>query len=126
MAVYVPRCATNSRKGESMKYRNKPTTVGDRTFSSKREAARYIDLCLMQKAGEISDLRLQVPFVLLTGAKYRDGSRARPAIRYVADFVYRDRDGKQIIEDVKGLRTDVYKIKRHMMLVLRGLEILET
>ena len=104
------------------KYRNTKTTVAGVTFDSKREAARHAELLLLQRAGHITDLRLQVPFELVKGVKFAGAARARPALRYVADFVYTERD-KQVIEDVKGVETTEFKIKRHLMLALLGLEV---
>ena len=93
---------------KAAKYRSVKTVADGRRFDSKREAARYGQLRLMERAGEIVNLRCQVPFVLIP--KSRHGR----AIRYIADFVYL-RDGRQVIEDVKGYRTGVYRLKRRMM-----------
>ena len=69
----------------------------------------------LQSAGEISDLRLQVNFTLREGYTLPNGERVKGTI-YKADFTYRDKDGDLIIEDVKGVKTDVYKLKRKLML----------
>lgn len=104
------------------KYRNTKTTVAGATFDSRREAARWQELQLLERAGQIRDLRRQVPFELVPGVKFAGAARARPALRYFADFVYTERD-KQVIEDVKGVETPEFKIKRHLMLALLGLEV---
>ena len=104
------------------KYRNTKTTVAGVTFDSKREAARHAELLLLQRVGHITDLRLQVPFELVKGVKFAGAARARPAIRFVADFVYTER-GREVIEDSKGFETPEFKIKRHLMLALLGLEV---
>lgn len=106
------------------KYRNKPVVVDCKRFDSQAEAVRYSELKLMMAAGVITDLRLQVPFVLAPGVRLVGASRATPALRYFADFVYRKRDGSVIIEDVKGALTEAYKIKRHLM-ALQGHHITE-
>ncbi|BCF96611.1 hypothetical protein PPGU19_011800 [Paraburkholderia sp. PGU19] len=103
------------------KYRNEKCESGGIKFDSKREMMRWHDLVQMQARGEISELELQVPFVLAPAVVIN--GRKRPALRYVADFVY-ERDGKQVIEDVKGKITEGYRVKRHLM-AARGLTIVE-
>jgi len=92
-------------------------------YASKREAKRAEELKLLERAGEISGLREQVVYELIKSVVVQ--GRKRPPIRYVADFVYW-LDGKQITEDVKGMRTDIYRLKRHLMMAVYGIEILET
>lgn len=104
------------------KYGAKKTTVGDIEFASRKEARRYTDLLVLQKHGEISDLRLQVVFELVPGVVIK--GRRRPPIKYIADFVYTFR-GKQVVEDVKGVLTPVYRLKRHLMAAVHGVEINE-
>ena len=107
-----------------MKYKNEKITYNGMTFDSKREYGRYCELLLLERAGKISDLQRQVPYELIK-AQY-DGSRCvERACNYVADFVYRE-NGKTIVEDCKGFRTDVYKIKRKLMLERYGIRIRET
>ena len=99
-----------------MKYGNKKTPVqyGDQTivFDSKKEAARFEELIALQKAGEIIDIWIQYPFELQPGFEV-NGHKYRP-ITYIADFVYTRKDGSYVVEDVKGFRTEVYKLKRKM------------
>ena len=93
------------------KYRNEEKIVDGIKFDSKLEAKRYIQLKLLQRAGEIKDLRMQAEFVLQPS--YKKNDKTIRAIKYVADFVYYDvREGKTIIEDTKGFRNDVYKLKK--------------
>lgn len=92
------------------------------SFDSRREFARYLELALHERVGQISDLRRQVVFELAPAVVIQ--GRKRPALRYMADFVYRDGAGKTVIEDVKGKLTEGYRIKRHLMAVL-GFEIKE-
>ena len=107
-----------------MKYNNRKTTVDGITFDSKREARRYEILRDMEKAREIEDLRLQVPYELIPSLKDRDGKKIR-GVKYVADFCYRQ-DGEEVVEDCKGYRTDVYKLKKKLMLHVYGITIKET
>ena len=109
------------------KYHNRPTCG----YDSRKEKHRADQLRLMQSAGLIADLHEQVPFTLVPPQyiTFPDGSRRcveRP-VTYVADFVYTDlTTGSTIVEDVKGLRTDVYVIKRKLMLHVLGIRIKET
>ena len=117
--------ATRKRATAPSKYKAVKTTVDGVSFDSKAEARRYSELLLLQRAGEISDLRRQVTYELVPGVKFAGAARARPAIRYTADFVYTVR-GKFVIEDVKSPVTanlPAFKIKRHLMLALHGLEV---
>jgi hypothetical protein len=112
-----------------MKYRNQPCQIGNEKYRSKREAKRHQDLLLLQKAGQISELQREVPFILAPAVKL-DG-RTKPALRYFADFVYVKRDdelsiGLRVVEDCKGVRTPTYRIKRHLMRSIHGIEVLET
>ena len=95
------------------KYRNRRTEVDGIQFDSKLEAQRYKQLKLMEMAGEISDLQLQHKFVLLGGYRNGDGKYIRP-ITYVCDFKYQDAGGRMVVEDVKGMKTDVYRIKKKL------------
>jgi len=91
-------------------------TVDNITFHSKREAARYRELKMLEKCGKITDLRLQVPYEIVPAAIVNQ--RKRRALRYIADFVYKRDDGVEIINDVKGYVDKVYAIKRHIMATL--------
>lgn len=90
------------------KYGARKTTVDGYTFDSKAEANRYQDLRLLERAGEISGLSLQPSFALLPSYK-RNGKMVR-AITYFADFMYTE-DGRTVVEDVKGVETEVFRIK---------------
>lgn len=97
------------------KYNAKKTVVDGIEFDSIREADRYCELKLLEKAKEIRNLELQPRFLLQDKFKDKMGTTHRK-IEYVADFLYIDNDGKAIVEDVKGVLTDVYKIKKKMFL----------
>lgn len=97
------------------KYGAKKTTTDDGTFDSAREAKRYADLKLFEKARTITALMRQVKFDLREGGSY------------VADFVYFDVTTQSwVVEDSKGFRTDEYKRKRKLMRELHSINILET
>ena len=105
------------------KYHSKKTTVDGITFDSKREAERYQELLLLERAGEISHLLRQVKYVLIPSQKI-DGKVVERECSYKADFVYLE-NGKTVVEDVKGFRTSEYKIKRKLMLQVHGIRIRE-
>ena len=109
------------------KYRNQKTTLDGITFDSKREAARYQELKVLAARGIIEDFRHQAPFVLAPGVRFSGEKRAKPALRYVADFAYK-LDGRLVVEDVKSKVTAgaaAYRIKRHLMLSVYGIEVKE-
>ncbi len=105
------------------KYRSIKTVVDGITFDSKGEAARYCELKLMQKQGLISNLQLQVKYVLVPSVIIN--GRKKPPVRYIADFVY-EQEGITIIEDFKGRITPVYSLKRHLMKHVHGIDIFES
>lgn len=105
-------------KGYS-KYRNKKTELDGITFDSKREAERYAELKLLEKVGEIAHLKLQ-PEVILQDKFIHKGKTIR-AIKYKADFAYFDKaTGKSVIEDVKGMETETFKLKKKLFLKKYG------
>jgi hypothetical protein len=97
------------------KYRSRKKEVDGILFDSKREAAAYVKLRAMEQAGEIRDLRRQVKFVLLDGFRTDDGEKVRE-MAYFADFVFTGKDGAERVVDVKGMRTEVYRLKRKLFL----------
>lgn len=121
-----------------MKYKNIKQLLGGRVFDSRREARRFEELKLLERAGKISDLRCQVPFELIpnqyerfprysekTGKQLKDGVRLlEHKCVYIADFVYKQ-DGNTVVEDAKGVRTADYIIKRKLMLERHGIRIRE-
>lgn len=118
------------------KYGAKKVVRDGITFDSAKEARRFGELSLLQRAGEIFDLQTQVKYVLIPAQKEPDttdrrgrltkGKLLEREVTYRADFVYRDKDGNTIVEDVKGMRTKDYIIKRKLMLWVHGIKILET
>lgn len=131
-------------KRSNAKLQNKKAVVDGIEFDSKKEAKRYCELKLLQRAGQISDLELQKEFELIpaqyetferygkTGKRLKDGKRCiEKSCVYKADFVYMQ-DGQQVVEDTKGYRDPAsaayakFVIKRKLMLWRYGIRIKET
>lgn len=121
------------------KYGNRKTVVNGIEFDSRKEAVRYQELRLLERAGKISGLRLQEKFVLIPSQReastevYKSGpqkGRRKPGkllekeCSYIADFCYTE-NGEIVVEDTKGFRTETYKIKRKLMLERYGIQIKE-
>jgi len=107
------------------KYRAVKTVVLGITFDSKAEAARYVELKALENKGKIKNLELQAEFELVPKQKLSTGKTER-AVKYKADFIYELPDGKKVCEDVKGVKTKEYIIKRKLMKLIHNIEILET
>lgn len=122
------------------KYLNKKTVIDGIEFSSRKEARRYRDLSLLSKTGEITDLQMQVPYELIPAQKehptigskggVKPGKTIERSCVYVADFVYKDKEGNTVVEDVKGYRGktgaySVFVIKRKLMLWKYGIKVRE-
>ena len=99
-------------------------TVNGITFDSRKEAKRYAELDLLERAGKISGLELQVKFELIPSQRV-DGKVVERACHYVADFVYEE-NGAKVVEDVKGFKTPEYIIKRKLLLKEHGIRVKET
>lgn len=93
------------------KYRNKKIIVDNIKFESNLEAERYRQLKLLQRAKQISNLRLQVPFLLQEG--FKKNGKTHRKIEYIADFVYEE-NGQTVVEDTKGIKTETFKIKQKL------------
>lgn len=111
-------------KNSHSKYNARKIIIDGLQFDSRKEANRYAELSLLEKAGKISGLKTQVKFELIPK---QDGERA---CNYIADFVYTDAEtGKKIVEDVKGYRKGqayaVFTIKRKLMLWVHGIKVKE-
>lgn len=120
------------------KYHSKKAYYKTEVFDSKKERDRYVELCLLEKAKEIRNLRRQVKFLLIpkqveyyerysekTGKRLQDGVRVlERECYYIADFVY-EQNGKTIVEDTKGFRTPDYIIKKKLMLCIHKIKIKE-
>ena len=111
-------------KGEAMsKYGNRKTEINGMVFDSKHEAERWIELKYMERAGLIYGLQRQVKFEVIPNI-YEGKKVVQRSASYIADFVYR-RGSEQIVEDAKGVRTDVYKLKKKLMRWKYGIDIQE-
>lgn len=97
------------------KYNAKKNKIDGHLFDSKRETERYCELKLLERSKEIRNLVLQPRFLLQDKFKDKQGKTHRK-IEYVADFLYIDKQGRNVVEDVKGVLTEVYKIKKKMFL----------
>lgn len=118
-ATRMPQAKTSGRS----KYNAVKTTVDGYTFDSKREAARYGELKLMFYAGRIASLELQPDFELFVETP--DGCRA-PIGEYRGDFRYVDlSDMSIVVEDVKGMRTPLYRWKKKHVEAQYGIQIRE-
>ena len=102
-----------------MKYNNTKVRMDGRLFDSKAEAARWQELQLLERAGEITELERQIEYELIPKQK---GERA---VKYIADFRYIDHEGNTVVEDTKGVKTPVYILKRKLMLRVHGIKIRE-
>ena len=109
----------NSTEEPSSKYHAKKTVLDGIRFDSKKEAKRYNELRTLEKLKVISNLRLQVPYVLIEKSIYGR------SIKYLADFVYL-KDGETVVEDCKGVRTPVYRLKKRLMAEKYGIIIQES
>lgn len=106
----------NGKGRAAPKYGNRRTVVDGVTLDSRAEARRYQELRLEAQAGAITDLHVHPRYDLVVNG-WRVG-------RYVADFDYR-REGRLVVEDVKGCRTEAYRLKRALMRALFNIEIVE-
>lgn len=116
------------------KYGNKKVIIDGIVFDSKKEAMRWKALSLLEKAGAIQNLTRQVKFVLIPAQREPgtmgkrggliQGKLIEKECSYKADFFYME-NGVPVVEDVKGYRTEVYKIKRKLMLYVHGIKIKE-
>lgn len=104
------------------KYGNAETSVDGKKFDSRAEAHRYCELRRMQDAGLISDLRCQVSFQLVPSVTIC-GKKMRP-MKFTADFCF-TQEGKLVVEDVKGMATRDYKMRRILMKFILGIDVVE-
>ncbi|MEI3498921.1 MAG: DUF1064 domain-containing protein [Bacilli bacterium] len=110
----------NSKLQKQNKYKNKHVEYHGIKFDSKKEGTYYLKLKAMEELGIIKDLKLQVKFELQPSFKF-NGKTIR-AINYIAGFTYYDENNKYHIVDTKGVKTEIYKIKKKMM-QYKGYEI---
>lgn len=119
------------------KYHSRKAVYDGMSFDSQKELQRWLELRMLEKAGEITGLRRQVRYLLIpeqrepdtTGPKggVRKGKILERAVYYVADFVYKEKEAEgTVVEDAKGIRTKDYILKRKLMLWVYGIRIKET
>lgn len=135
-------------KKQSKYHARKCSLPTGEVFDSVRERDRYLELCLLQRAGQIEELQRQIPFVLIdsvydevqTGEIYQRGDKKgqpkfkkvcieRP-LTYIADFLYTDSaTGETVVEDVKGYKKgtayDLFVAKRKLMLLIHNIRVRE-
>lgn len=132
-ATYNPY---RGKKPKMSKYGAEKTVIDGITFDSRKEARRFTELKLLEKAGEIVELRRQVKFVLIPAQREPDtvgkrggvikGKLIEREVSYIADFVYFDNNlNDYVVEDAKGIRTKEYIIKRKIMLYKYNIRIKE-
>ena len=121
------------------KYGAEKTVVDGMTFDSCKEANRWCELRMLERAGEIKNLRRQVEYVLIPEKRepptvgkrggVKEGRVIQKAVKYKADFVYESKDGKTIVEDVKGYKGGgayaVFAIKKKLMREVFGIDVHE-
>lgn len=117
------------------KYKSKKVMIDGILFDSIKEANRYCELKLLQRAKKISDLELQKSYELIPAqrepsgmtktGKEKLGRVIEQSVKYIADFVYKDERGQTVVEDTKGVKTKDYIIKRKLMLYVYGIRIKE-
>lgn len=108
----------------SNKYGAKRISLSGKKHDSLAESRRYSELSRLARLGVISDLKRQVPFELIPAQYGEDGKLLERAVTYKADFTYY-KDGKLVVEDVKGVKTKDYIIKRKLMLYVNNIKLVE-
>lgn len=116
-------CPQEKQKRDK-KYNNIVVDTKDGRFDSRAELRRFEYLSMLLKVKEIKNLRRQVAYELIPAQVSPSGKKERPT-NYLADFVYETKDGKTIVEDVKGAVTPEYRLKRKLLLHRHGIEIME-
>ena len=107
------------------KYKSKKIILDNIKFDSRKEGNRYEELKILEQAGLIKELELQKVFELQPSFK-KNGKTYRK-ITYKADFYYYDNHlQRYVVEDVKGFKTEVYKIKKKLFeYVYKDMELVE-
>ena len=130
-----PLFKPTGEKPKVNKYQAQKCEFNGEKFDSRKELQRWLELRLLERNGEISELRRQVKFELIPAQREPDtigkrggvikGKVIEHGVNYVADFVYKDSAGCTVVEDTKGMRTKEYVIKRKLMLYFHGIRIRE-
>lgn len=134
-----PLFSPTREKQKTNKYQAQKCEFNGEKFDSKKELAHYLELRLLERSGEITDLKRQVKFELIPTQREPDtvgkrggvikGKIIEHAVSYIADFVYKDKQGNTVVEDTKGYKEggayNVFTIKRKLMLWRYGIQIKE-
>lgn len=125
----------NRARGNGSKYNAHKVEFEGMTFDSRKELRRYKTLRQLEEEGQIFNLQRQVKFVLIPAIHEPDiigprggrkpGKLIERECSYYADFKYLDAQGRQIVEDTKGMKTPDYIIKRKLLLYIHGIRIKE-
>ena len=118
------------------KYHSRKITRDGETFDSVKELRRWQELKLLERAGEITELKRQVKFKLIPTQRepvcemsrqgvFKKGKVLEREVSYIADFTYKNKSGFLVVEDVKGYKTKEYILKRKMMLFFHHIRIQE-
>lgn len=120
-----PLFKPTSENPKANKYQAQKCEFNGEKFDSRKELQRWLELRLLERSGEITDLRRQVAFELIPAQRDEKGKCLERACIYICDFLYKDKDGQTVVEDTKGIRTTEYIIKRKLMLYMHGIRIKE-
>ena len=123
-----PKPKQSKGKGKGNKFKAEKVELDGMTFDSKKEHRRYIELKAMQQRGEIQDLKHHTKFELAPKTKIEGEKRAKPALRYFADFTYYRITGEFVVEDVKSVATRKlasYRNKKHLMKTVHNIDVRE-
>ncbi|TCB77455.1 DUF1064 domain-containing protein [Acinetobacter sp. ANC 4173] len=123
-----PKPNQSKGKGKGNKFKAEKVELDGMTFDSKKEHRRYIELKVMQQRGEIRDLKHHTKFELAPKTKIEGEKRAKPALRYFADFTYYRITGEFVVEDVKSVATRKlasYRNKKHLMKTVHNIDVRE-
>ena len=117
--------AEKQKKEKENKYHAEKCVVDGIVFASRREATRWTELSLLSRTGQITGLKRQVAYELIPAQRDKDGKLLFRATTYRADFVYQDKNGETVVEDTKGMKTQVYILKKKLMYARYGIIIKE-
>ena len=114
---------------KTSKYGAKKVNINEEHYDSIKEFSRHQELKLLEKAGEISDIRRQVKYVLIPKQVDENGKLLERECSYKADFTYKTKTGEYVVEDVKGYTGSsayaVFVVKRKLMLQVYGIRVKE-
>ena len=127
LAEYQACTSLFRKQPAKSKYGSKSVEQDGEKFDSRKEARRWLELQRLEAAGEIADLKRQVVFELAPAVRLEGEARMKPALRYIADVTYMQ-GSHLVVEDTKSpatRKTTVYRVKKHLMKSVHGLDIKE-